>query len=110
VAVNLLARQRVAVAANTMLYRRTILKLPSHSIRPKSPRRSKFVIPVIRTNYSISFEIFMLMVVEIPRFRIEKQCRLVGRYLSSRGTWCINLQAIPVSTHFYSEDGCTKYL
>lgn len=45
VAVNLLIRQRVAVAANTKLYRSTIRKLPSHSMRPKSPRRSKFVMP-----------------------------------------------------------------
>jgi hypothetical protein len=54
VAVNLLARQRVAAVANTRLYRKTILKLPSHSMRPKSPRRSKFVIPVI-INYNVTY-------------------------------------------------------
>jgi hypothetical protein len=72
VAVNLLARQRVAETANTMLYRRTILKLPSHSIRPKSPSRSKFVIPVITTNYNISFQILIVMVVKVPAFGVQE--------------------------------------
>lgn len=43
--VNLFVRHNVAATANNILYIRTILKLPSHSIFPKFPIRSKFVIP-----------------------------------------------------------------
>lgn len=46
VAVNLLNRHRVDVTANIKLYMRTIWKLPSHSISPKSPSKSKLVMPV----------------------------------------------------------------
>jgi hypothetical protein len=105
VAVNLLARQRVAEAANTMLYRRTILKLPSHSILPKSPSRSKFVIPVInkqtnkQTNCSVSLQILA--------FRVEELSRPAGGYWFYRRTLCIHLQAFPVSMHFHPENGCS---
>lgn len=44
-AVNLLTRHRVTVPANIALYNRTSLKFPSHSMRPNSPNKSKFVMP-----------------------------------------------------------------
>lgn len=44
-AVNLLTRHSVTVPANMALYNRTSLKFPSHSMRPNSPSKSKFVMP-----------------------------------------------------------------
>lgn len=48
---NLLTTHSVDAVAKDRLYSNTILKLPNHSMLPKSPRRSKFVIP--ETKYSI---------------------------------------------------------
>lgn len=56
---NLFTKHNVAAVPNRKLYNNTIKKFPNHSISPKSPSKSKFVIPKkkfqINDNHSLNY-------------------------------------------------------
>lgn len=80
-AVNLLTRHSVTVPANMALYNRTSLKFPSHSMRPNSPSKSKFVMPggnETKHCYCQKKRAWILVLVVLPIGILNAKCWVIG--------------------------------
>lgn len=76
------------------LYKRTITKFPSHSIWPKSPSKSKFVIPEMKVVYEIRSQRLMIGIYREFSREVE------GQTSESRSSCCLLLNGWAKSFFF----------